>query len=104
MLYFDRIEVSEGIGVNNTSKSKEYDICQYWYFLKKGLKFQPYVRNRCHDLLIMPMDLSDIAILKITNAYYCCIVTGISKSEAIKLLQNVGLPEKSGNYKYQQQF
>ena len=27
MLYFNRIDVSEGIDVIKTSKSKEYDIC-----------------------------------------------------------------------------
>ena len=34
MLYFDRIDVSEGIHVEKTSASKECDICHYWYFLK----------------------------------------------------------------------
>ena len=39
MLYYDRIEVSEGVDVNKTSTSKEYDICHYWYFKIKGLNF-----------------------------------------------------------------
>ena len=43
MLYYDRIEFSKVIDVNKTSKSKECDICHYWYFLNKGFKFQPYV-------------------------------------------------------------
>ena len=30
MLYFNRIDVSEGIDVNKTSESKECDICHYW--------------------------------------------------------------------------
>ena len=29
MLYFNRIDVSEGIDVNKTSKSKECNICHY---------------------------------------------------------------------------
>ena len=29
MLYFDRIDVTEGTDVNKTSKSKECDICHY---------------------------------------------------------------------------
>ena len=29
MLYFDRIDVSEGNDVNKTSASKEFDICHY---------------------------------------------------------------------------
>ena len=43
MLNFDRIDISEKIDVNKTSKSKECGISQYWYFLNKGLKLQPYV-------------------------------------------------------------
>ena len=39
MLYYDRIDVSVGIGVNKTSASKEYDFCHYWNFLNKGFKF-----------------------------------------------------------------
>ena len=30
MLYYDRIDVSEGIDVNKTSESKVCDICHYW--------------------------------------------------------------------------
>ena len=62
MQYYDRIDASEGINVNKTSESKEYDICHYWYFLNKRLKFQSYVCNRCHDLVMMSMNLSNIAI------------------------------------------
>ena len=75
---FDRIEISEGIGVNKTSKSKQWDICYYWYFLDKGLKFQPDVCNRCHGVLMMSMNLSDIAFIKIQGADYRCIISGIS--------------------------
>ena len=94
MLYYDRIEVSEEIDITKTSASKECDICHYWYFLNKGFKFQTYVCNRCHDLLMMSVNLCNIAILKIKNANYCCIISGISKSAVIKLLQNIELTEK----------
>ena len=47
----------------------------------------------------MSMNLSDIYILNIKNVNYCCIINGISKSEAIKLLQNIDLTEKSRTLK-----
>ena len=50
-----------------------------------------------YDLLMMFMNLSDIAILKIKNADYCCIISGISKIEAIKLLHNIDMTEKKWN-------
>ena len=40
--------------------------------------------------------LSDIAILSIKGSDYCCITGLISKIDAIKLLQNADLTEKSG--------
>ena len=49
MLYYDRIEVSKGIGITKTSALKGCDICHYLYFLDKGFNFQPYVCNDCHD-------------------------------------------------------
>ena len=67
MLYYDRIDVSKGTDINKTSKSKEWDICHYWYFLDKDFNFQLYVCNGCHDLLMMSLNLSDIAVLNIKN-------------------------------------
>ena len=58
MLYFDRIDGSEGTDVNKTSISKEYGVFHYWYFLNYSFKFQPNVCNKCYDLLIMSMNLA----------------------------------------------
>ena len=88
MLYFDRIDVSVGIDVNKTTVSKECDISYYWYILNHSFKFQPNVYNRCHNLLMMSMNLSDIAIVNIKGSNYRCIISLISKNEAINLMQN----------------
>ena len=92
----DRIDISEGIDVNKTSEPKECDICHRWYFLHKDFKFQPNVCNGYHYLLMMSMNLSNIAILNIKCSDYCCIIGQISKNEAINLMQNAYLTEKSG--------
>ena len=70
MLYFNKIDVSKGTDVNKTSALKECAICHYWYFLNysfnfqvSSFKFQPNLCNRCHELLMMSMNLSNIAIL-----------------------------------------
>ena len=96
MLFYDRTDVSEGIDINKTSSSKECDTCHYWYFLNKGFKIQPNVCNRSHDLLMMSTNLNDIVILNIKSADYRCIISGISKSGAMNLMQNTDLAEKSG--------
>ena len=83
MLYFDIIDVSEGIDINKTSGSKECDICHCWCFLDKEFLFQRHVCDECHDVLMMSVNLSDIAFLNINGADCCCIINGVSKSEAV---------------------
>ena len=45
---------------------------------------------------MMSLNFSNIPILNIHGADYRCIISGISKSEAVNLLQNINLTEKSG--------
>ena len=95
MLYFDRIDVSGGTDINKTSKSKECNIVHYWYFLNKGFKFQQDFCNVCHYLLMISMNISDITILDIASTDYGCVISGISNSEAINLMQNMDLIKKA---------
>ena len=78
------------------SASKEYNVCHDWYFLYYTFKFQPNVWNRCHDLLMMSMNLSDTTILKIKGFDYCRIISLISKNEVINLMQNPHVIKKGG--------
>ena len=96
MLYFDRVDISEEIDFNKTSASKDCDICHYWNFLYYSLKFEPKDCNRCPDLLMMSLNLKVIAILNIKGSDYCYIISLINKNEAIDLIQNADLAEKSG--------
>ena len=98
MLYFNRTDVSEGTDVNKRSASKECDICHYWYFLNYSFKFQPNVCNRYYDLLMMCMNLINITILNIKGSDCHCIINLISKIEAINLMQNADLTEKTGTF------
>ena len=83
MIYCERTDFSEGIDVNRTRASKEFDVCHYLYFFNYSFKSQANVYNRCHDLL-MSVNLSDIAILNIKGSNYYCILSLISKNEALK--------------------
>ena len=73
MIYFNRIDISEGIDVNKASATKDCDVCHYWYFLNYSFKFKPNVCNKFHDLL-MSINLSEIAILNIKGSDYPCII------------------------------
>ena len=75
-------------------KSVMFVTIVYWYFLNYSFKFQPNVCNRFHDLLIMYINLSNIAILNIKGFDYRCIISLISKNEAKNLMQYADLTEK----------
>ena len=79
MLYFGKIAVSEGTDFNKTGTSKKYYICHYWYLLDKGFTFQPDVCNGCHDLLMMSINLNDIATLSFQAVDYRCIINKLAK-------------------------
>ena len=65
MLYYDRIDVSEGIDFIRQVNQRNANICHQWDLLDKGFHFQPHVCNGCHDLLMKFMNLSGSAILNI---------------------------------------
>ena len=67
ILYYDRIEIAEGIDINKKNASKECIICHYRYFLGKRFKFQP-------------TNLNSITLLNIHDFDYCCIINGISRN------------------------
>ena len=80
MLYFYIIDVPGGTDVTKMRESRECDFCHYWYFLDKWFVFQPDACNGCQNVLMMSMNLSDIAILNIHGVDYRYIISGISKS------------------------
>ena len=94
MLQYERIDVSEGIDLNESGKSKEYIICHYWYFKDIGYKYKPHVCNGCHDLLMMVYNLNNFMILNIKGIDYRCYVFNMSKNDAITLLNNSMLDNK----------
>ena len=44
----------------------------------------------------MSLSLRDTAILKFKDTSYRCIITGLSKSEAINVVQSIDSTERSG--------
>ena len=53
ILQHQKVDVSEGIDVNKTRASKEYELCYYWLFKDVRFKFEEHVCNGCHYLLTM---------------------------------------------------
>ena len=93
MVYYDRIDISKGTDPTKSNRSKECLIFHYSFF-NHGLKFQDSVYNGCHDLTILCLNLSGIAIITIKNANYRYIIHNISKFEAINLIENSVLKDR----------
>ena len=94
MLQYDRIVVPEGFDINKSNKSKKCSISHCWYFKDIGYKFQPYVCNGCHDILMMTYELKNIAILNVIGIDYRCVLRNMSKNDAINRLNNSKLDDK----------
>ena len=88
MLYYHRIDIKERTDPNKSNKNRECMICHYWFF-NHGFKFQDHVCNDCHDLTMLCLNITDIAIITFKNVDYCCIMYNINKSEAINLLKKL---------------
>ena len=95
MLEYDRIDISEGIGINKTNASKECDICHYWYFLDKNFNYEPYLCNGCHDLMQKAMNFNDVAIISVKGNDYRILFWYMSKDDGISIMNNANLNEKT---------
>ena len=86
MLEYDEIDVSEGI---------DCDICHYWYFLDKGLKFEPYLCSGCRNLMQNAMNFNDVAIVSVRRNDYRIHFRYMGKDDAINIMEMSDVNEKS---------
>ena len=63
-------------------------------FFNHEFEFQDSLCNGCHDLTMLFLIISDIAIITIKGVDCCCIIDDISKFEAIYLLKNSMLEDR----------
>ena len=96
MLEYNKIDISEGIDINKTNASKECKICHYWYFKDIGFKYEPYLCNGCHGLMQKAMNFNDVAIVSIKRSNYRSHFSYMSKNDAMNIMNNYNLNQKSG--------
>ena len=93
MLYYNKVDVSEGIDINKSNKSKECMICHYWNFKDIHYKFEPYVCNKCHDVSIS-FELKNIAIVNVKGVDDRCVLWNMTRNDGINRLNNSKLEDK----------
>ena len=70
-------------------------IWEDWYF-RRDLNYEPYICNVCHDLMQTGMNFNDVAIVSVKQSDYRIHFWYMSKDDAISIMNNSNLNEKSG--------
>ena len=73
-----KLDISQGIEIDETNKSKECDIYHYWCLMQKAMSF------------------NDVSIVSINGNNYRIHFWYMSKSDAIVLMTNSNLKDKNG--------
>ena len=89
MLEYDRINISEGIDVDKTDKSKECMFCHYWYILNKKFKYG------CYDIVQKSTDFKNITIVHVRKNAYRVYFPYMNKYKAKKLINKFNLIDKT---------
>ena len=96
MLECDRIDIPEAFDINKTNASKECDTCHYWYILDKNFYYEPYLCNVYHDQMQKAINFNVVAIVFIKGNDYRIHFWYISKDDAISIMHNSSLNDKTG--------
>ena len=96
MIEYERIDISEGIDINKTNKSKECMLCHYWHFLDNNFSHGPCLCDGCYNITQKSIKLKNIAIVHVKKSVYRIHFQYMSKREAKKLMTNSNLIDKKG--------
>ena len=96
MLEYERIDISDGIDVDTSNKSKECILCHYWYFLDKNFNYGPYLCDGCYNIMQKSINFKNIAIVHVKKSGYRIYFWYLIKRKAKKLMTNSNLIDKKG--------
>ena len=102
MLEYERIDISDGIDVDKTNKSKECMLCYYWYFLHNNFSYGPYLCDGCYNVTQKSIDFKNIDIVYFKRNSYRIHFWYMSKNnrkrkrKATSLMTNSNLINKKG--------
>ena len=97
MLKYDKIDITEGIDVDKTNKSRECMFCHYWYYLNKNISYSPFICDGCYNIVQTSTDFKKIAIAHIKKSAYRIYFKDISKHETKKLMNKFDPIGKTGD-------
>ena len=83
MLKYDKIDITGGIDVDKTNKSRECMFCPYWYYLNKNFSYGPF--DGCYNIVQRSTNFKNIAIVHVKKTAYRIYFKDISKHKAKKV-------------------
>ena len=95
MLKSDEIDITEGIDIDKTNKSRECMFCHYWYYLNKNFSYGPFTWDGCYNIVQRSTDFKNIAIFHVKKSRYRTYFKDISKHKAKKLVNKFDLIGKT---------
>ena len=90
MLEYDRIHLSEGIDI------KESSSCKFYQFLDKNFIYGPYLCNVCYDMSLKAISMKNLAIINHNGNHYRVNFAFISKKDASNLIKNAVIMGEKG--------
>ena len=102
MIEYERIDISEGIDLNKTNKSKECILCHYYQFLNKNFSYGPYPCDGCYNMTQKSVDSKNIDIIYVkenaqrVHFWHMSKQKRKRKPKAISLMTNSNLIDKKG--------
>ena len=89
MLVYEKTDISDGIDVDMSEKSKECTLCHYWYFLDKSFSYGSYLCDGSYNMMQKCNKLKNIAIVRVKESVYRMCFLFMSKRKTKKLLTNL---------------
>ena len=97
MLKYDRIDIFEGIYIKKCKeKSRECNLCKFYYFLGKSFKYGPSLCDGCYDISLKAVSIKHLAIINHNGNHYRVNFTSMSKKDAYNLIKNVVIMGEKG--------
>ena len=82
MLKYDKIDITEGIDLDKTNKSRECMFCHYWYYLNKNFRYRQFACDGFYNIVQRSADFRNIAIIhfkKVNTQFILKILVNIKQ-------------------------
>ena len=97
MLEYVRIDISEGIDINECEEtSRRCSLCKFYHFLDKNFSYRPFLCNGCYDMSLKAVCMQNLVIINHNGYQYRVNFAFISKKDAYNLIKNATIIDKKG--------